>query len=74
MKCTANTPYYAYLCQIDGDVEIEIGNYSKLSAALVNVRCACREKGRSAWDWVVDKRAADGTLINRRSSIAGLEK
>jgi len=65
--------YRAYLCHVEGSGEIEIGSFSKLSAALTNVRVACRDAGVSKWDWVVDKKAPDGSLINRRSSLAGLE-
>lgn len=65
--------YRAYLCHMEDSGEIEVGSFSRLSAALVNARAACRDAGVSKWDWVVDRKAPDGSLINRRSSLAGLE-
>ena len=64
--------YRAYLLQIEHSDEIPIGSFSKLSPALRAAKAACIKKGIREWDWIVDKHD-DGILINRRSSIAGLE-
>ena len=63
--------YVAYVVQREHGAERFVGEYTRLSKALLDARGMCREYGRE-WDWVVDT-YKDGAQISRRSSIAGFE-
>ena len=70
--------YVAYLVRVDDRrSEIALGEFKKLSPALVRARAACYEHGADVYDWVVDKLigsdAEDLKLVQRRSSVGGFE-
>jgi hypothetical protein len=68
--------YKAYLVAVQdygGFIDVPVGEFKKLSIALVEAIAACYDKGLARWDWVVDKISDDGTLLQRRSSIGGFE-
>lgn len=57
------------------DIEREVGEFTRLSPALVKARIAARAAG-SEWDWYVSAYSVNGDewrLLNQRSSMGGLE-
>ena len=67
--------YAARIEAVDRDMmqEIDLGEFGRLSKAMLVAKTAARERGWNQWDWFVDK-YVDGEFVNRRSSVAGFER
>ena len=64
-------PYLIYNFEADYDTKYKIGESTVLRNALSMARSSCRSKEITHRNWIIEKIAADGTLLNRRTSTAG---